>query len=76
MMRRRFGPSYDDYRASVPRFLPRAAHLESPRHIEVDVKALARECKKTLAWFLIPLAAALANVVRLHPWWPHWWMLP
>jgi protein-S-isoprenylcysteine O-methyltransferase Ste14 len=76
VLRRRFGIAYDEYCEAVPRFLPRPRGFRSPRHIEVDVKALRRECRKTAAWLLIPLFAALTNAVRLQGWWPHWLVLP
>jgi protein-S-isoprenylcysteine O-methyltransferase Ste14 len=76
VLRRRFGAVYDQYCASVPRLLPRPRAIRSPRRIEIDVNALAREFRKTSAWLLIPLFAALTNALRLCPWWPHWLVLP
>ena len=76
VLRRRFGVAYERYCDAVPRFLPRPRGFQSPRHIDVDVKALVLECRKTAAWLLIPLFAALTNALRLSPWWPHWLVLP
>ena len=67
-----FGPAYDAYCQSVPRYLPRWSGYRSPSVLRVSTKALRLEGRRALRWLWLPVLVQLANHLRCQPWWWEW----
>lgn len=76
-LRQKLGADYEAYAARTPRFPTlRPWHIRSADFINVKVKSLAIEFRRTILWLGFPLALALLNRFRELPWWPHPLRLP
>jgi protein-S-isoprenylcysteine O-methyltransferase Ste14 len=60
----KFGPAYLAYCRATPRFLPRPRLLQSPERVDVNVYAIARECRSAALYLWLPLAARLVVTLR------------
>lgn len=61
---RKFGPAYLAYCQSTPRFIPRFWLLRSPERVEVNVAALARECRSAVLYLWLPVAGRFLEQLR------------
>jgi len=60
----KFGPAYLVYCRETPRFFPRPWLLRTPERVEVNVPALARECRSAALYLWIPVAGRLLEQLR------------
>jgi protein-S-isoprenylcysteine O-methyltransferase Ste14 len=75
-LRERFGQPYVEYCRRTPSFWPRWSLYHSPPFVQVELRMLAKEIKRLVPAFLAPLSLGLLLVLRLEPWWPHWFQIP
>jgi protein-S-isoprenylcysteine O-methyltransferase Ste14 len=72
----KFGPAYLAYCRTTPRFLPRPWLLQTPERVDVNVHAIARECRSALLYLWLPLAARLVVALRENSVFPSVFDLP
>ncbi len=75
-LRKEHGETFDRYCAAVPRFVPKFAGFQTPEVIEVKVKGLRTELRRSLIWIWIPIAADALSHLRGASWWPTFLPLP
>jgi protein-S-isoprenylcysteine O-methyltransferase Ste14 len=70
-MRSRFTDVYDNYRARVPRWIPRLGLLRRDEvfHQAADRGALYRECGRMVCWMLLAALAEMTCHLRGSAWW-------
>jgi protein-S-isoprenylcysteine O-methyltransferase Ste14 len=70
-MRSRFTDDYDNYRARVPRWIPRFGLLRRDEifHQAADRGALYRECGRMVCWMLLAGLAEMTCHLRGSAWW-------
>ena len=72
----RFGEEFANYCRRTPRFWPRWSSLQSPAHLQVDMKRLRQEFVRLSRAALIPILLEVLMKFRTEPGWPHWFNLP
>jgi protein-S-isoprenylcysteine O-methyltransferase Ste14 len=75
-LREQLGAEYEAYAARTPRLLPRLKAFCSPSFVNVKVKSLSIEFRRTLVWLVFPFALEAVNRLRETTWWPHPLRLP
>lgn len=72
----RHGAAFTQYCRRVPRYWPKLAGFTAGETVAVDLRCLAIEASRALAWGWIPVAAQVLITLRLQPCWPHLVWLP
>ncbi len=60
----KFGPAYLAFCHTTPRFIPRFRLLRTPDRVEVNVAALARECRSAALYLWLPVAGRFLEQLR------------
>jgi len=70
------GKEYEDYLKRVPSFIPNFSLYREPKKLEVDLIGLKNEALRAGRWIWLPIFTEAIAMLRLEPWWPHFFRLP
>ena len=75
-MAEQLGEEYRLYCQSTPRVLLRIRKPVTPDYIEIKVRSLWLELKRSAVWLLIPIGCEVMGTLRSSASWPHLFNLP